>query len=153
MNMAASDHVVIPPVVNAMTVDVEDYFQVSAFEPHVDKGSWESLPRRVEPSVDRILQLFDERSVKGTFFTLGWVAERHPQMVRRIVDMGHELASHGYWHQLVYDLNPAEFAKDIADFFNAKYFRLDKLSEVTLGNVITMEKNLLVDALQGKTAP
>lgn len=112
--MAATDRLVTPPVVNAMTVDVEDYFQVSAFEPHVDKSSWETFPRRVEPSVERILQLFDSRSVKATFFTLGWVAERHPQMIRRIVDEGHELASHGWEHTRVSAQAPEQFREDIS---------------------------------------
>ena len=100
-------------IVNAMTVDVEDYFQVSAFEPHVDKADWDTIPTRVEANVDRILQLFDSRSVKATFFTLGWVAERYPAMVRRIVDDGHELASHGWEHIRVTKQNPEEFRADI----------------------------------------
>jgi polysaccharide deacetylase family protein (PEP-CTERM system associated) len=83
---------------NAMTVDVEDYFQVSAFERHIPRERWESLPCRVERNVDRILGLFAERGVQATFFTLGWIAERYPQLVRRIVDGGHELASHGWSH-------------------------------------------------------
>lgn len=75
-------------ITNAMTVDVEDYFQVQAFFDHIDRGSWEGQSRRVERNVDAILQLFADANVKATFFTLGWIAERHPQMVRRIVEIG-----------------------------------------------------------------
>jgi len=99
--------------INAMTVDVEDYFQVSAFESHVDRGGWDKIPRRVESNVDRILQLFDARGVKATFFTLGWVAERHPSMIERIVKQGHELASHGWDHVRVTTQLPREFREDI----------------------------------------
>jgi polysaccharide deacetylase family protein (PEP-CTERM system associated) len=99
--------------VNAMTVDVEDYFQVSAFEPYVDKDGWSQIPRRVESNIDRILQMFDARKVKATFFTLGWVAERHPEMVKRIVREGHELASHGWEHVRVTQQTPLEFREDV----------------------------------------
>ena len=98
---------------NAMSVDVEDYFQVSAFAPHIRREDWDSLPCRVERNVDAILGLLDEADAKATFFTLGWIAERYPQVVRRIVDNGHELASHGYGHQRASDLAPAEFRDDI----------------------------------------
>ncbi len=101
-------------IVNAMTVDVEDYFQVSAFESHIDRGDWDKLPRRVEANIDRILALFDNHAVRATFFTLGWVAERHPEMVRRIVDAGHELGSHGYSHGRAHDQQPGEFQDDIS---------------------------------------
>jgi polysaccharide deacetylase family protein (PEP-CTERM system associated) len=100
-------------IVNAMTVDVEDYFQVSAFESHIDRGNWERLPRRVEANVDRILALLHEHGARATFFTLGWVAERHVAMIRRIVDAGHELASHGYAHGRAHDQQPDEFQEDI----------------------------------------
>ncbi len=100
-------------VVNAMTVDVEDYFQVSAFESHVDKNKWDEFPRRVEANVDRILELFDSKGVRATFFTLGWVAQRHPEMVSRIVEQGHELASHGWEHIRVTTQTPIEFREDI----------------------------------------
>ena len=86
------------PTINAMTVDVEDYFQVSAFERHIPREHWDRLPCRVERNVDRILGLFAEKGVRATFFTLGWIAERYPQLVRRIVEAGHELASHGWSH-------------------------------------------------------
>lgn len=98
---------------NAMSIDVEDYFQVSAFAPYIRREDWDSLPCRVERNVDLILALLDEAGAKATFFTLGWIAERHPQVVRRIVEGGHELASHGYGHQRASDLTPAQFRDDI----------------------------------------
>ena len=101
-------------VVNAMTVDVEDYFQVSAMEPHVPRADWETTPLRVEANVERILALFAEHEVKATFFTLGWVAERHPEMVRRIVAEGHELASHGWEHIRVNTQQPEAFRADVS---------------------------------------
>ena len=100
-------------VVNAMTVDVEDYFQVSAFESVVNRGDWERLPCRVEHNTDHILELFDGSGVKATFFMLGWVAERYPGLVRRIVDAGHELASHGYSHVRVTQQKPQAFSEDV----------------------------------------
>ena len=98
---------------NAMTVDVEDYFQVSAFEPSIAREQWEQWPRRVEHNTNRILDLFAEQGVKATFFTLGWVAERHPALVRRMVAEGHELASHGYVHIRATQQTPAEFRADV----------------------------------------
>lgn len=83
---------------NAMTVDVEDYYQVSAFEQHVDRDTWEQIPGRVEANVDRILALFDGARIHATFFTLGCIAQRYPSMVRRIHEQGHEVASHGWEH-------------------------------------------------------
>lgn len=102
-------------MLNALTVDVEDYFQVSGFADRVSRKDWDRYECRVEASTDKLLSLFDEQNVRGTFFVLGWVAERYPDLVKRINAAGHELASHGYWHQLVYDLSPEEFAKDISD--------------------------------------
>ncbi len=96
-----------------MTVDVEDYFQVSAFEGHIDRAQWDTLPCRVEGNTDRILALFETAGVKATFFTLGWVAERYPALIRRIVDGGHELASHGYSHVRVTQQQPTEFRADV----------------------------------------
>jgi polysaccharide deacetylase family protein (PEP-CTERM system associated) len=96
-----------------MTVDVEDYFQVSAFEPYIGRGDWDRLPHRVESNVERILGLFAERGVRATFFTLGWVAERYPAMVRRIVAEGHELASHGWSHVRVTQQDEAAFRADV----------------------------------------
>ena len=97
----------------AMTVDVEDYFQVAAFAGKVRREDWDSYPCRVERNVERILALFAEANVSATFFTLGWIAERYPQVVRRIVDQGHELASHGYEHIKVHTQEPAAFREDI----------------------------------------
>lgn len=98
---------------NAMSIDVEDYFQVSAFAPHIRREDWDSLPCRVERNVDVILGLLDETGAKATFFTLGWIAERYPQVARRIVEGGHELASHGYGHQRASDLTPEQFRDDV----------------------------------------
>lgn len=98
---------------NALTIDVEDYFQVSALRPHIDRASWDGIPLRVEANVERILQLMADRGARGTFFTLGWVAERHPGLVRRIVANGHELASHGHGHDRATELSPLQFTEDI----------------------------------------
>lgn len=100
-------------ITNALTVDVEDYFQVSAFEPHIARSDWEQIPCRVERNMDRILDLFGEEGVCATFFTLGWVAERYPHLVRRLVAEGHELASHGYEHIRVVNQQPDEFRNDV----------------------------------------
>ena len=83
---------------NAMSVDVEDYFQVQAFAGRISRADWDSMPHRVEQNTDRVLGIFDDAGIKATFFTLGWVAERYPALIRRIVDQGHELASHGMAH-------------------------------------------------------
>ncbi len=99
--------------INAMTVDVEDYFQVSAFESHIPKHQWNDWPHRVADNTQRILDLFEQKGVKATFFTLGWVAERHPQLVREIVAQGHELACHGYDHVRVTEQSPQEFRQDV----------------------------------------
>lgn len=98
---------------NAMSVDVEDYFQVSAFEPYVARDDWDRRECRVERNVDRILELFDGHGVKSTFFTLGWIAERYPAMVRRMVDEGHEVASHGWSHVRVTQQDQEAFKKDV----------------------------------------
>jgi polysaccharide deacetylase family protein (PEP-CTERM system associated) len=105
-------------VVNAMSVDVEEHFQVQALSARVARADWDARPSRVEESTDRILDLFAARGVKATFFTLGWIAERHPALVRRIVAQGHELASHGYEHLRVDGQTPAQFRSDIR---RAKY--------------------------------
>ena len=102
-----------PTIVNAMTVDVEDYFQVSAFEDTVTPEDWKSFPQRVESNVDWILNTFDTHGVKATFFTLGWIAERYPSMVKRIVSAGHELASHGWSHVRVVNQCPKSFRDDV----------------------------------------
>lgn len=98
---------------NAMTVDVEEYFQVSAFEQHIAFEQWARMPSRVEASTDRILAMFELAGVSATFFTLGWVAERHPALIRRIVDAGHELASHGQNHVRVINQDRDTFGADI----------------------------------------
>jgi len=94
---------------NALTIDVEDYFQVAALAEAVDRKDWPSMEYRVEANTDRLLELFSQREVKATFFALGWVAERSPELIRRIQKAGHEIASHGYSHQLVYNQTPAVF--------------------------------------------
>jgi polysaccharide deacetylase family protein (PEP-CTERM system associated) len=100
-------------IVNAMTVDVEDYFHVSAFDNVVARADWGSFESRVTPNTDRLLELFAAANVRSTFFVLGWVAERFPALVRRIVEQGHEVASHGYHHQLLYMLTPKQFREDV----------------------------------------
>ncbi len=102
-----------PPVVNAMTVDVEDWFQVQAFAHCIGRTDWDGCVRRVEANVDSVLALFDAAKVQATFFTLGWIAERHPAMVRRIVAAGHELASHGWEHIRANTQDPATFRADV----------------------------------------
>lgn len=103
----------VPLITNALTIDVEDYFQVSAFAPYIERSQWDLRECRVERNVDRILDLLAARNIKATFFTLGWIAQRYPELVRRIVDGGHELASHGYGHERVSDLSESEFFNDI----------------------------------------
>lgn len=99
--------------VNAMSVDVEDYFQVQAFFGTIARDDWDRMPSRVERNTDRLLALFGEHRVKATFFTLGWVAERHPGLIRRIVAEGHELASHGWDHSRADSQTPDAFRQDI----------------------------------------
>ena len=100
-------------ITNAMTIDVEDYFQVSAFAPHIPRSEWNSRECRVERNVERILALLDRHSTKATFFTLGWIAERYPHLVRSIADAGHELASHGYGHERATDQSETAFFADV----------------------------------------
>ena len=97
---------------NALTVDVEDYFQVSAFAENVSFNDWDKFPLRVEKNTQRLLDMFDEHEVKATFFVLGWVAERTKELVKEIVRRGHEVASHGYSHQLVYNQTPEVFREE-----------------------------------------
>ena len=99
--------------VNALTVDVEDYFQVSAMAPHIARDSWDAQPCRVEHNVQRLLALFAQHRAHATFFTLGWIAERYPQLVRDILAGDHELASHGYGHLRASDQSPPDFKQDI----------------------------------------
>lgn len=103
----------MPNIENAMTVDVEDYFHVSAFAGQIPRSSWGHFESRVERNTIRILKLLDARNIQGTFFVLGWVADRNPDLVRTIQSSGHEIACHSYWHQLVYDLSPDEFRADL----------------------------------------
>lgn len=100
-------------ITNAMTIDVEDYFQVSAFAPYIQRMEWNTRECRVERNVHRILDMLAEHEAKATFFTLGWVAERYPQVVRRIVAEGHELASHGYGHERASDQSEEAFLADV----------------------------------------
>jgi polysaccharide deacetylase family protein (PEP-CTERM system associated) len=98
-----------PPRLNAISVDVEDYFQVAALAEAISREEWGGIPSRVESSTTLLLDVFDEADVKATFFTLGWIAERHPGLVREIHRRGHEIACHGYSHRLIYDQDPKEF--------------------------------------------
>ncbi|EIZ80385.1 polysaccharide deacetylase [Novosphingobium sp. Rr 2-17] len=100
--------------INGLSVDVEEWFQVGAFEKVIDRADWPSLASRAERNCDAILQLFDDAGAKGTFFTLGWVAERHPAMMRRIAEAGHEVASHGWDHERVFRLGATAFAADLS---------------------------------------
>ena len=99
-------------VLNAMTVDVEEYFQVSAFEECVSRDDWDHLPSRLDHGLGRILDLLAECEVSGTFFVLGWIADRHPGSVKRIADAGHEIGCHGYSHRLIYDQQPEPFRQE-----------------------------------------
>jgi polysaccharide deacetylase family protein (PEP-CTERM system associated) len=101
------------PILNAMTIDVEDYFHVSNFERVVTPESWSGRESRVERNTDRLLGIFADAGVTATFFVLGWVGERFPHLVRRIADAGHEVASHGYAHRLIFDQSPQEFRDDV----------------------------------------
>ena len=102
-----------PRPINGLSVDVEDWFQVGAFEGVIDRDSWDGLSGRVERNCDAILEMFDEADVKATFFTLGWVAQRQPALLQRIAEAGHELASHGWDHARVHTMDRASFAADL----------------------------------------
>lgn len=117
-------------IVNALTIDVEDYFQVSALAPHFPRADWERVPCRVEGNVERILEMLAERDTRATFFTLGWVAGRHPQLVRRITDAGHELASHGTAHERASSQLRPHFLADIRD---AKHMLEDLSGQAVIG--------------------
>lgn len=118
-----------PALINGLSVDVEDWFQVGAFEGVIDRQNWDGLTDRVERNCDLILQMFADADVKATFFTLGWVAQRHGALMRRIVDAGHELASHGWDHERVFRFDKASFAADLE--------RSRKVLEDTSGQRIT----------------
>ncbi|MEM8696156.1 MAG: XrtA system polysaccharide deacetylase [Pseudomonadota bacterium] len=100
-------------MLNALSVDIEDWFQVGAFETVIARDDWDALAHRVERNSDAVLALFERAGVKGTFFTLGWVAERYPQLIRRIAEAGHEIASHGWDHRRVFTMQPEEFRADL----------------------------------------
>jgi polysaccharide deacetylase family protein (PEP-CTERM system associated) len=102
-----------PRLTNAMTIDVEDYFHANALNAAAPVARWDALESRVEPNTERLLEMFARAGVTGTFFVLGWVAERHPGIVRQIRAAGHEIASHGYWHQLTYELPIDTFREDV----------------------------------------
>ena len=127
--MSATQGMNSAKITNALTIDVEDYFQVSAFAPFIARSEWEHRECRVETNVNRILDLLESRDTKATFFTLGWIAERYPELVRRIVREGHELASHGYGHERASDLSETAFHNDIS--------RAKGLLEDLSGQVIT----------------
>ena len=101
-----------PKIANALTIDVEDWFQVAAFFPHVERSSWETRESRVVANTERLLSLLAERGIRATFFVLGWVAEREPELIRTIARAGHELACHGYSHELVYRQTPDVFRQE-----------------------------------------
>lgn len=102
-------------ILNALTVDVEDYYQVTAFERQIARRHWENFDSRVEASTRRLLEILADSGVQGTFFVLGWVARRHPRLIHEIHAAGHELGSHSYWHRLVFELSPEEFRSDLRD--------------------------------------
>jgi polysaccharide deacetylase family protein (PEP-CTERM system associated) len=117
-------------VANAFTIDVEDYFQVAALAPAVGLDSWATREYRAEKNTDRLLALLDRKGVKGTFFVLGWVAQRSPQLVKRIHAAGHEIGSHGWLHQCIYDQSPAEFREETT---RSKRLLEDLTGEAVLG--------------------
>jgi polysaccharide deacetylase family protein (PEP-CTERM system associated) len=106
-------------MLNALTFDVEDYFQVESFTNIVSRGDWSQYPIRVVENTQRILNLLREYKTHATFFVLGWVADRYPELVQEIADDGHEIATHGYWHQLIYRQTPEEFATDLENSLEA----------------------------------
>lgn len=101
-------------VVNLLTIDVEDYFHANGLQSHVDRAEWTAMPGRVEYNTRRLLDLLHTHDVRATFFILGWVAARYPELVREIHAAGHELASHGWDHELVYNQSPGEFEQDVS---------------------------------------
>jgi polysaccharide deacetylase family protein (PEP-CTERM system associated) len=100
------------PISNYLTIDVEDYFQVSAFEDIIDTNAWDTMEHRVVGNTEKILALLSQYHTKATFFIVGWIAERYPQLVQSIHNQGHEIGAHSYWHRKVYDLTPDEFRTD-----------------------------------------
>ncbi|PKH86217.1 polysaccharide deacetylase [Colwellia sp. Bg11-28] len=128
--MQAVDKVSPLPGKQALTVDVEDYFHVSAFEKAIDKADWNNLELRVEANTYRLLELFEQKQAKCTFFTLGWVAERCPNLIKAIVDQGHELASHGFAHQRATEMTPEQF---LADVSKSKHVLEDTSGQAIIG--------------------
>jgi len=100
-------------MLNALTIDLEEWFCVSNFEKIIRREDWDSLESRIEMQTEQILELLNRLEVKATFFILGWVAERHPTLIRRVAEAGHEIACHGYAHRLIYDMSPDEFRDDL----------------------------------------
>ena len=98
---------------NALTIDVEDYFQVSAFSNIINKKNWDEKECRIEKNIDNIISILDLKKIKATFFTLGWIAERYPSMIKKILMEGHELASHGYAHEKVSEISKSDFYQDV----------------------------------------
>ncbi len=115
---------------NALTVDVEDYYQVEAFAKVVRREDWANWESRVERNTKLLLEMFARHEVRGTFFTLGYVAERHPQLIREIAQAGHEVACHGYYHRLVYSQTPDEFREDL---HSAKHRLEDLIGAAVIG--------------------
>lgn len=115
----ANANAVHAPLLNAFTVDVEDYYQVSAFEDRISHDDWHDYPSRVVNNTQRLLDLLDLHETTATFFILGWTARHYPYLVREIHDRGHELGSHSYWHQLIYTQTPKEFRGDLRESLKA----------------------------------
>ena len=101
------------PMLNALTIDLEDYFHVAAFEHIIGRHKWENMESRIERNVEKILSILDEYKVKATFFTLGWVAEHHPTLIRTVFNEEHEIASHGYNHTMINHQTKESFREDI----------------------------------------
>jgi polysaccharide deacetylase family protein (PEP-CTERM system associated) len=145
---------------NALTIDVEDYFHVTGFADRVSPKDWDSFPSRVEANTDRLLELFRERNVRGTFFILGWVADRYPKLIQRIANEGHEIGCHSYWHRLIYQMSPEEFRDDLIKskvvieqaaqknvcFFRAPSFSITKSSlwaiDILVENGFTVDSSI-----------
>ena len=106
-------------MLNALSFDIEDYFQVEAFKSIVNRADWNNYSSRVTNNTRRIINLLKEYDTRATFFILGWVAERFPELVQEIAAEGHEIATHGYWHELVYRQTPEEFARDLENSLEA----------------------------------
>lgn len=124
------DNTPIKNIVNAMTVDVEDYFHVGAFENDISRDDWDNLPCRVDRNTRKVLELFERNNVKATFFTLGWVCQRYPELIKEIHRQGHEIASHSVNHDRVSNLSKSEFVKDIKD---SKALLEDTIGEAVIG--------------------